>query len=92
MSSRLMRWFIIVGCAKKRKDLARPGAQTATRADAKFLRVDGNAAQDVMNLTPRLVLEADMENRVRIAEEVHYATDCRLCVYGLLLNASRILG
>lgn len=71
MSSRLMRWFIIVGCAKKRKDLARPGAQTATRADAKFLRVDSDAAEDVMNLTPRLVLETDMENRVRIAEEVH---------------------
>lgn len=64
MSSRLMRWFIIVGCAKKRKDLARPGSQTTTGADAKLLRVDGNAAQDVMNLTPRLVLEADMENRV----------------------------
>jgi hypothetical protein len=66
-----MRWFIVVDRAKKRKDLARPGAQTAARAHTDLLGVDGDAAQDVVDFAPRLALETDMQDRIRIAEEVH---------------------
>lgn len=66
-----MRWFIVVDRAKKRKDLARPGAQTAAWADTDLLRVDGDAAQDVVELAARFALETDMQDRIRIAEEVH---------------------
>lgn len=48
MSNRSMRWFIIVDGAKKRKDLARPGTQSATGTDTKFLGEDGHLAQDIM--------------------------------------------
>jgi hypothetical protein len=74
MSNRSMRWFIIVDGAKKRKDLARPGTQSATGTDTKFLGEDGDAAQGIMELAPRKGLQAHMKDRVRIAEEVHYAT------------------
>jgi hypothetical protein len=62
MSNRLRRWFIIVDRVKKRKDLARPGTQTATWADAEFLRVDGDAAKDVMELATGFPSEAHMED------------------------------
>lgn len=87
-----MRWFIIVDGAKKRKDLARPRTQPATGTDTKFLGIDGDATQGVMELPPRKGLQAHMQDGVRVAKEVHYATDCRLCVYGLLLKASRMPG
>ena len=74
MSSRLMRWFIVVDRAKKRKDLARPRTQTAARAHTDLLRVDGNAPKDVVDFAPRLTLQTDMQDRIRIAKEIHYAT------------------
>lgn len=87
-----MRWFIIVDGAKKRKGFARPGTQSATRTDTNLLGVDGDAAKDIVHLTTRFVLEAEMEDRVGIPEEIHYALEDRLCVYGFLRNASRMPG
>jgi hypothetical protein len=72
MSSRSMRWFIVVDGAKKRKDLARPRTQPAAGADAKFLRIDGDAAQGIMELAPRKGLQTHMKDGVRVAEEVHW--------------------
>jgi hypothetical protein len=72
MSSRSMRWFIVVDGAKKRKDLARPRTQPATRADMDLLRVDSDATQGVVELTTRHGLQTHMQDRVGIAEEVHW--------------------
>jgi hypothetical protein len=66
-----MRWFIVVDRAKKRKDLARPRTQTAAGAHTDLLRVDGDAPKDVVDFAPRLAFETDMQDRIRIAEEIH---------------------
>jgi hypothetical protein len=71
MSRLLMRWFIVVDGAKKRKGFARPGTQSATRTDTNLLGVDGDAAKDIVHLATRFVLEAEMEDRVGIPEEIH---------------------
>ena len=70
MAKALTRWFIIVDCAKKRKTLARPDLSQAG-ANPKFLGDDADLANNVVNLTPRLAVEADMEHGLTVAEEVH---------------------
>jgi hypothetical protein len=71
MSKALTRWFIIVDRAKKRKSLARPGTQSSTGTDPDLLGKDEDLAKDVIYFLARLALEADMEDRFRVAEEVH---------------------
>jgi len=92
MSKALTRWFIIVDRAKKRKSLARPWAQTPARTDPDLLREDVDLTKDVMNVLSCLAFETDVKDRFRIAKKIHYADEFKLCVYGLLLNASRIEG
>jgi hypothetical protein len=71
MSKALTRWFIIVDCAKKRKTLARPRAQTSARAYADLLRVDEDLAENVVDFAACLAMKTDMEDCVGVPEEIH---------------------
>ena len=91
-SSALTRWFIIVDHAKKRKSLARPRAQVSTGTDPDLLRKDIHLTKNVVNVLSGLAMKAHVEDGVGIPKQVHYADEFKLCVYGLLLKASRIEG
>jgi hypothetical protein len=90
-SARLMRWFIIVDCVEKLQCFPSPHVGD-TRTDSNFGGEDKHLPQHVVDFTPRLVLQADVEDRVRVSERVHYALEFKLCVYGFFLNASRMPG
>ena len=71
MSKALTRWFIIVDCAKKRKSLARPRAQASTRTNPDLLGEHVDLSEDIVYFLARLPMETDMENCLRVTEEVH---------------------
>ena len=90
-SNELTRWFIAVDRAEKLKSFPYPNiSDTRTHTDS--VGVNEHLTKNVVHLTSRLLLEADVKNGIGIAKEVHYATDIRLCVYGFFLKASRMPG
>ena len=91
MSEALTRWFIVVDRAKKRKSLARPGVGP-TGTDANLVGDGKDLAKDVMDGASRQAVKTDVEHGVAVSEQVHYALEVKLCVYGLERNASRMDG
>jgi hypothetical protein len=68
-----MSEFIAVRWVKKLKTGPQPEicGLADTGADAKLGGVEIDLSKDVVHLSTRFVLQADLERRVRVAEEVH---------------------
>jgi hypothetical protein len=89
MSRLFVRWFIVDVCAKKAQSFTSPYVgRTGTDVYAGRILVD--LTKNIMCFASSLVFETYRQNRLRIAKQIHYALDVRLCVYGFLLNASRM--
>jgi len=68
-----MSAFITVVRAKKPENLPQPdiGRGQDTGTDAKFRGVEVELAEQVMELSARLVFQAHLNDRIGIAKEVH---------------------
>jgi hypothetical protein len=92
MSRALTRWFIVVDRAKKPESLARPGAEISTGTHSHLGGNDSHLAKDVVDGASGQAVKTDVEHGVAVSEQVHYALEDKLCVYGLDRNASKMDG
>jgi hypothetical protein len=65
-----MRWFIVVDCAEKLQRFPNPRIAHAW-ADANALRNEKHLTENVVNLSPGLVFQAEVEDGIGISERVH---------------------
>jgi hypothetical protein len=84
-----VRWFIVDVCAKKAQSFTSPYIG-GTRADVYAGGVLVDLSKNIVCFASTLVFEADRQDCIGVAKQIHYALDVRLCVYGFLLNASKI--
>ena len=66
----LMRCCIAVGCAKKRESLAYPWIG-CTWAYTYPSGIDGDLSKNVVDLSTTHILEAYLQDRVRISKQIH---------------------